>query len=1074
MKKLLLTYISLLFSVWALAQASGMPYSCSFEEDENLSNWVLNYNTPDATDKWVVGSATHSEGKRSLYISTDGKNPGYGSHPNVVAAYLPFKFPDYTALEHSYDISFDWRGMGDSVESKLYVMVCPELLLTYVNKNNYCNLDEIVSSTSGIISPKVITSNGIQQLGDSKERFVCGSEKWQNVSLSNVVGINSNNYTYAIVFIWVNNNSNENIKRSGICIDNLQISSALLKKPRNVEATPQCGDSTMLISWESGLSKFEVQYRPVGSSTWRRADGLEEGIDGFSRVDGTQCSYVLRHIMEGSYDVRVRGKSKSGLYTNYVYKNNVFVYCPENHCVDYLNLYASNVLCTYGYHPNTNQTEHKGETPYTFEGIIDFGPDSEESRHTIHTNPTETDPRTDDELFTVPPGALASVRLGNWKQTGEAEAITYNFTVDAENQGVLIVRYATVVEASGHPREGEPFFRLEVLDENDQLIDESCGHADYAYSDAVASGDMSGWHISKNDPDIAWKEWTTVGVNLMPYAGQDVKVRFTTSDCFDHIHFGYAYFTVDCANAHIETENCGNDPKITCNAPEGFSYMWFNEAGEVVSIDRELSVDPSRQTYTCRVSFIEDPTCYFEVSTVSAPRFPVPSYKVEPIYEECLSKLKFTSTSHVMNKYDGEEHHTAEPCQDYYWTFRSLTDNSLYEAYSPAYIYTCKPEGDTIEVTHICYIGAENSCDSMRVDTIITRNIHPGSTELSFETCPESPLYYDSKWFTRDTTYVMTYPNFAECDSVSTMHLKVWPEIRDLHRHDSICSDQYIVINGESYNQPMEEQLFMLKSVHGCDSAVYVTLTVNERLKKQMAPYSYSCADDEVFYIGFDISAGQFDSLRIEFDTPQLRDTTIFDPNANVIAIPFPASILPGHYMATLTFYQFCCGLQMEKRAIEILYRSSIVEQKWNDVLTLLSPQYNGGFEFSAIQWYKNGQPMENETNPYLYQPLDFNAEYQALLTRADGISVLTCPVQPIHHEQQTPFPTIVQVGQQLPVYMETPTTVWYFTISGQLYSTFTLPRGYSMMTMPMQQGVFVLKSTNQKGETQAQVMIVE
>ena len=117
---------------------------------------------------------------------------------------------------------------------------------------------------------------------------------------------------------------------------------------------------------------------------------------------------------------------------------------------------------------------------------------------------------------------------------------------------------------------------------------------------------------------------------------------------------------------------------------------------------------------------------------------------------------------------------------------------------------------------------------------------------------------------------------------------------------------------------------------------------------------------------------------------------------------------------------------------------------------------------------------MENETNPYLYQPLDFNAEYQALLTRADGISVLTCPMQPVYHEQQTPFPTIVQVGQQMPVYMETPTTIWYYTISGQLYSTFTLPRGYSTMTMPMQQGVFVLKSTNQKGETQAQVMIVE
>ena len=33
-----------------------------------------------------------------------------------------------------------------------------------------------------------------------------------------------------------------------------------------------------------------------------------------------------------------------------------------------------------------------------------------------------------------------------------------------------------------------------------------------------------------------------------------------------------AYFTMDCANAHIETENCGNDAHVTCIAPEGFAY----------------------------------------------------------------------------------------------------------------------------------------------------------------------------------------------------------------------------------------------------------------------------------------------------------------------------------------------------------------------------------------------------------------------------------------------------------------------------------------------------------------------
>ena len=427
-----------------------------------------------------------------------------------------------------------------------------------------------------------------------------------------------------------------------------------------------------------------------------------------------------------------------------------------------------------------------------------------------------------------------------------------------------------------------------------------------------------------------------------------------------------------------------------------------------------------------------------------------------------------------MTKYEGEENHTAEPCEDFHWTFRSLTSGIMTESYNPSPVYLCPEGGDTLEVTYTCYIGAENSCDSVRVDTIIAPSIIPTDTEFNYETCPETPIYFDGKWFETDTTYVALYPNFAGCDSLSTMHLKVWPKVKDTYRHDSICSDMNLVINGDSYNQPMENQLFMMKTIHGCDSAVYVTLTVNEKLQKKMEPYSYSCSDDGSFYIAFTISAGQYDSLQIKFDTPILHDTTIFDPSVQTVLIPFPDTIRPGKYMATLIFYQFCCGMQKEQRAIEIRYRSSIVEQKWNDVLTLLSPEYNGGYVFSGVQWYKNGQLLDGETHTYLYQPLDFSAEYEALLTLEDGLSVFTCPIQPVYHEQQTQFPTIVQAGQKMPVYMDYPTTVWYYTVAGQLYATFTLPAGYSSMDFPAQHGVYVLRATNQKGESQAQVMIVE
>ena len=525
---LLVISISLLWqNMWG--QVIDMPYTCSFEEDEDLSGWVLNYNTPNAADKWIIGSSTHNIGQRSLYISSDGNEPNYGNQPNVVASYLRIKFPTTENVIESYDVSFDWRGIGDSVKSKLYVMVCPEPILTINNNNNPYYLDKIVKENSGVISNNVI-EGACELLGESKERFVCGSEQWQNVDLVNTLEIsrtNSSKYTYAIVFIWVNNNTDENVHRSGICIDNVQISSSRLKKPKNLTVEPHCEDSTLLVSWDGGsASEFEVQYRAVGSTTWRRVEGIMNGMDGFTRVDGTKCSYVLRRIVEGYYDVRVRSMSGS-LVTNFVYKSNVLVSCP---CMNYTDLYSPKVECTIGHHPLYNNL---GETPYSFLGIVDFGPASKESRHTIHTDPNETDPRTNNDLHTVPQGALASVRLGNWNIGAEAESISYTIDVDVENQERIIVHYAVVLQEINHPSAESPSFSIEILNAQGNIIP--------LYSNMEGTG----WNVD-NSANVAWKEWATINIDLRPYDGQIIKLRFTTSDCSSAGHYGYAYFTLDC------------------------------------------------------------------------------------------------------------------------------------------------------------------------------------------------------------------------------------------------------------------------------------------------------------------------------------------------------------------------------------------------------------------------------------------------------------------------------------------------------------------------------------------------
>lgn len=1072
----ILTYIFLLFSVLAWAQgtslASGLPYECSFEESENLSAWTLNQGSaPTAKDRWVIGGAVHSEGHRALYISRDGINPNYGGRPNIVVSCLRYQFP-VMGTTQKYDVSFDWKGMGDSTVSKMYVLFGLET--EFYAAGNAKNLSDIVSSPNGRLSNAV--KNQCQNLGSSGEKFVCGSETWQNVSFTSPVSVSAknSNKVFMFVLIWENSNTNDSINRTSIAVDNFQINTSSIKKPENVQAYPQCFDSTLLITWESTCGEFDIEYRKTGTSSWSKAHGLVDGTPGFTRNGASECSYVLTRILEGTYDIRMRAVSRDEstvLRTSYVYLTQILVYCPENHCINYIDLYGPNVVCTYGMHE-----KHTGQTPYDEIGVIDYGPDSENSRHTVHKDPTELDPRADSLLHTVPPGALASVRLGNWNASGKAQSITYTMTVDTATQGILIMQYAVVLDNSGHGRDEEPYFRIEILDQAGVLIDELCGQADFAYSDAVAHQDLDSWHLTRyKGSELAWKDWTTVGLSLMDHHNQTIQVRITSADCGQTIHYGYGYFTLDCANAHIETNNCGNDASIACYAPEGFAYEWYDEKRDsVLSREREFTVDASMHTYTCRVSFVDEPGCYFEISTLSAPRFPVPEYTYEPVYKECSSKLKFNNTSHVMNKFDGFENHTTEPCTDWYWRFRRLSNGHTTESSATHPIYICPDEGDSIEITYTCYIGAENACDSTRVDTVVVPSIIPQNTEFWHTTCHETGIKFAGQWFDTDTTYVAVYPNFAGCDSVSTLHLTVWPIVEDTHLHDSICSDGFVIVDGRQYKTPMVDSLIMLKTEHGCDSAIYLTLTVNQRLEAEIDSLSYVCADDEQMFITFDLIAGVFDSLEILFSTPELHDTVIYDSSVSSIAIPYSDKILPGRYTATLRFHQFCCGIYTEERPFNIRYRASIVEQKWNDVLTLLSPSYNGGYEFLSFQWYKNDQPLMGETHSYLYQDLDMDAIYYVEVMRADSVIEKSCPIQPVHHEQQTDYPTVVTAGQHVPMYMAQPATIWYYTVSGQFYSSFTLPQGYTTLMVPGQTGVYILKSVNSEGETKAQVMLVE
>lgn len=186
-------------------------------------------------------------------------------------------------------------------------------------------------------------------------------------------------------------------------------------------------------------------------------------------------------------------------------------------------------------------------------------------RHTIMT--PGLDPIVN-ALTRTPPGTSQSARLGNSQVGAQAESLTYSFTVSQQN-ALFIYRYAVVLEDPGHPPIAQPRFEMQVRNQNGSII--PC-----TFYQVAAGGNVPGFI---NQGSIRWRNWTTTGVNLLPYVGQVVTIEARTGDCDYSGHFGYAYLAAECRPLQIDITYCVGDTVATLVAPPGFvGYQWSNGA----------------------------------------------------------------------------------------------------------------------------------------------------------------------------------------------------------------------------------------------------------------------------------------------------------------------------------------------------------------------------------------------------------------------------------------------------------------------------------------------------------------
>ncbi len=175
--------------------------------------------------------------------------------------------------------------------------------------------------------------------------------------------------------------------------------------------------------------------------------------------------------------------------------------------------------------------------------------------------------------------------------------------------------------------------------------------------------------------------------------------------------------------------------------------------------------------------------------------------------------------------------------------------------------------------------------------------------------------------------------------------------------------------------------------------------------------------------------------------------------------IPLSATLTPNIYSGTLLLEDLkpSCNVTLPFKLI-VQYASSVITQRWNDVLAIRNSDYNGGFEFDSVQWYLGNTPILGATGFNYYAGdgihLNFGASYSALLTRRDGVKLFTCPFipQPVAADIND-LPTLV--SPSAPMHIPGKGTAYWYDILGRQYHA--QPYNDSDIASPAAKGYYLL-----------------
>ncbi|MGM9805573.1 MAG: hypothetical protein ACI3Z7_03960 [Candidatus Aphodosoma sp.] len=1026
-----------LFVFCISAQTIELPYFNGWEDETENVQWIINDGLFDETvapNRWYVSAKESFNGRHSLLVSDLSLAGGdtsavYSNHVvNIVAARR------MTLPKGTYDLSYAWKCYGEEGADGLYV--------AWIDP-----MSDIKTSISRV-------HDWVQDAQPYKGRMFCGSSSWK-VNKTTVV---STGTQMLLCFLWVNNKKNS--AALSCCIDDIQIAKVSdCGAPSGIRHNVVGNDVSL--TWNANNNAvYEVRY----TSEYAGVNDTVKNVRGGSVVlpglaDGMYNFYV-RTICGAESDTSIWYEHLGVIvnadlcldYTN-LEGNGVTCYLgasPQNPFGE-IRIDRDGIDGAPSRHTvNTDVSERDPMTGGALSAIPqgDFASvrlgnwdvaRSEAIDYTLHLDSgvkvvlvmkyavvlEVPDGHSDDMMpkfrLELMDGAGESAGLLD-EECGKIDFFADMDLVGSNGWSVADIDRPTVVIYKDWTTLGvnlSEYAENGARDIHVRLSAYDCGHRahfGYAYFTlSCTSGDIQGVSCGglQSDEIVApegfrYHWYRTYDPDVPVYGADERKLHIDNNDTA----------TYSCKVMSLETDCYFT---LTASLLPRYPKPKIDVLWDPVNCQNAVRFDNKSRVETLDGVVLPEPVESFEwtlddgsVSKEKSLRIPVPNEG-----GDVHVKLKAVMSGGAC----WEELDTmvrVRPIQDVFDT---------------SYVSLCK--GRTLTIAGVVYseagdyplasVKSFSGCDSthvMHVDVVDKYEICIDTAICYGDTLKiGTGRYYFSSDEMPDGVFVERLLSSGGCDSTIRFHLDVLPpvtfncEVRNVTDGpnsggiiitDTLPGTYYSVngeINGRIDSLAVGTYEIVCYNRLDCAGDTVTVYIQSECAEVEIGDAGMICGTgDEYFFIPVNVRSGSIPYCNLKFGdlagNEGFEDVDSLPLENSALKVSVPCTVKPDRYAVTLEMMDMACGKQIVEYEFDVLYPSDIIRQKWNDVLALTNEMYNGGYEFSAYQWYKDGAAIPGASSPYFYvgpgMTLDTDAEYCVELTRSDdGVTLMSCPVVP-------------------------------------------------------------------------------